>query len=64
MSDKDNKFTDEQVQQISEIVRGALDEQQKETDNQRRERIREIKDPIERQREIAKNWDLFRGGVF
>lgn len=58
------KFTDEQVQQISEIVRGALDEQQKETDKQRRERIREIKDPIERQREIAKNLDLFRGGVF
>ena len=57
------KFTDEQMQQISGIVRGALEEQKRETDDQARARIMSIPDSILRQKAIEENWHLFRGGA-
>lgn len=56
------KFTDEQLQQISEIVRGALEEQIRETNDQARARIMSIQDAVLRQKAIEENWHLFRGG--
>ena len=55
-----DKFTAEQVKQISDAFLDAMQQQQKESDADRMTRIMSIKDPVHRQQQIEENIDLFK----
>lgn len=54
------KFTDEQLAQIKEIIHEETEAQKEKREQELRDKIRSIKDPVERQKAIAENMDLFR----
>ena len=56
-------LNDKDREELKNMMRDAINESApKETDAQRKARIMEIKDSIQRQKAISENMDLFRGG--
>lgn len=55
-----DKFTAEQVKQISDAFLDAIEQQQKESDADKMARIMSIKDPVRRQQQIEENIELFK----